>query len=59
MITLKDKLSHLTFRQACKLQGPQGEQLIRSGGKYAIDFETQVELNKNHFQLKEFLQFVL
>jgi len=51
VITLKDKLSHLTFRQACKLLGTKGEQLIRSGGKYAIDFETQVELHKNHFQL--------
>jgi hypothetical protein len=36
MITLKDRLSHLTYREACKLLGPEGERLIRKGGKYAI-----------------------
>lgn len=51
MINLKDKLSHLSFRQACKLLGPQGEKLIRSGGKYDIDIVEQVVLNKDLFQL--------
>ena len=51
MINLKDKLSHLTFRQACKLLGPKGGQLIRSGGKYDIDIYEQVVLKKDLFQL--------
>jgi ERCC4-related helicase len=51
MINLKDKLSHLTFRQACKLLGPNGGQLIRSGGKYDIDIYEQVVLKKDLFQL--------
>ena len=29
MINLKDKLSHLSFRQASKLLGPEGGKLIR------------------------------
>ena len=51
MINLKDKLSHLKFRQACKLLGPKGEQLIRSGGKYDIDIYEQVVLQRDLFQL--------
>jgi len=42
MPTLKDRLSHLTYREACKLLGPEGEQLIRQGGKYDIDIDEQV-----------------
>lgn len=41
MINLKDKLSHLTFREACKLLGPEGGRLIREGGKYDVDIDGQ------------------
>ncbi len=51
MINLKDKLSHLTYRQACKLLGTNGEKLIRLGGKYEIDISEQVILKKDIFQL--------
>jgi superfamily II DNA or RNA helicase len=51
MINLKDKLSHLTYRQACKLLGPQGEKLITQGGKYDIDLSEQVVLQRDLFQL--------
>jgi len=51
MINLKDKLSHFTFSQACKLLGPQGDQLIRSGGKYDVDIYEQVVFQRNLFQL--------
>jgi len=51
MINLKDKLSHLTYRQACKLLGPQGDKLIRSGGKYGIDITDQVTLTRDLFSL--------
>ena len=42
MIHLRDKLSHLTYRQASKLLGPEGEQLIREGGKYDFNIEEHV-----------------
>jgi len=51
MITLKDKLSHLSYTQACKLLGPQGRQLILEGGKYEIDVFEQVTFNNEHFNL--------
>ncbi len=51
MIKLKDKLSHLTYRQACKLLGPKGSQLIRAGGKYEIDITEQVVLKNDLFRV--------
>jgi len=51
MITLKDKLSHLSYIQACKLLGPQGKLLILEGGKYDIDPVEQVTLNSRRFSL--------
>jgi len=52
MINLKDKLSHLSYRQACKLLGPQGGELIRQGGKYDdINLDDQVVLRGDLFQL--------
>src|SRR4030065_2045031 len=46
-ITLKDRLSHLTYRGACKLLGPEGDMLIRQGGKYHIDIDEQVTWGTN------------
>lgn len=51
MITLKDKLSHLSCTQACKLLGPQGKQLILEGGKYEIDVFEHVKFNHKLFRL--------
>jgi len=51
MITLKDKLSHLSYHQACKLLGAQGKQLIMAGGKYDIDLFGQVTLTSQRFHL--------
>ena len=45
MFNLKDRLSHLTYTQACKLLGSEGGKLIRKGGKYDINIEDQVILN--------------
>jgi len=50
MITLKDKLSHLSYQEACKLLGAKGKQLIMEGGKYNIDYD-QVTINENRFEL--------
>jgi len=51
MINLKDKLSHLTFREACKLLGPEGERLIREGGKYDVDITEQVTWGDELFRV--------
>ena len=50
-LTLKDKLSRLTYTQACKLLGENAAQLIRQGGKYGIDIEEQVYLGGDLFRL--------
>ena len=47
MITLKDKLSRLTYREACKLLGPEGEHLLKWGGKYDMNIEEQVTWGKD------------
>ncbi|MBL7224723.1 MAG: DEAD/DEAH box helicase [Desulfobacteraceae bacterium] len=51
MIRLKDKLSHLTYTQACKFLGPKGAKLIREGGGYDIDLAGQVTLTRDLFRL--------
>jgi superfamily II DNA or RNA helicase len=50
-ITLKNRLSHLTYREACKLLGPEGERLIRQGGKYDFDISDQVTWGDDLFRL--------
>jgi len=51
-LTLKDRLSRLTYIQACKLLGPEGNQLIMQGGKFEIDsIEENVYLDNDLFQL--------
>jgi superfamily II DNA or RNA helicase len=51
MIALKDKLSHLSYTQACKLLGPQGRHLLLEGGKYEVDVFEQVTFDGEHFNL--------
>jgi superfamily II DNA or RNA helicase len=51
MNTLKDVLSHLSFRNACKLLGLEGDKLIRRGGQYDIDIDLQVTLREDVFRL--------
>ena len=53
-LTLKDRLSRLTYMQACRLLGPQGEQLIRRGGGCEIGIDEQVYLGGDLFRLKLF-----
>jgi superfamily II DNA or RNA helicase len=36
-LTLKDRLSRLTFAEACKVQGEQGVKMMRAGSKIEID----------------------
>ena len=43
MLSLRDRLAHLTYREACGLLGHQGESLLRQGGKYDLDISDQVK----------------
>ncbi len=52
-LTLKDRLSRLTYIQAAKLLGPNGRQLIRKGASYDnIDIDRDVYLRGDLFRLK-------
>ena len=52
-LTLRDKLSRLTLREAAKLLGPEGERLIRLGGTFDIvDFPGQARLSHDRFELR-------
>jgi superfamily II DNA or RNA helicase len=50
-MTLLERLSRLTCKQAEKLLGPKGPKLIIAGGKYTIDISSQVEMSNNVFRL--------
>ena len=52
-LTLKDRLSRLTYYRACQLLGPDGPQLIRQGAAYDdIDIDRDVYLRGDLFRLK-------
>ncbi|MGD0899942.1 MAG: SNF2-related protein, partial [Thermoguttaceae bacterium] len=51
-LTLKDRLSRLTYVQACQLLGPEGADLIRKGATYQeIDLDRDVYLRGDLFRL--------
>ena len=45
-LTLRDRLSRLTYLQACRLLGEEGPRLIREGGKVEINIPDQVHLSR-------------
>jgi superfamily II DNA or RNA helicase len=51
-LTLRDRLSRLTFVQACKLIGPQGKRLIQQGGKWEFNLAEDAYLGDDLFRLK-------
>ncbi len=51
-LSLYDRLSRLTFADACKLLGPNGKSLLVAGGKIEIDAPSQVELTPSCFRLR-------
>ena len=51
-LTLKDRLSHLNYLQACRLLGGQGKDLIMRGGQIEIDIDGQVEIGDESFSVK-------
>lgn len=50
-LTLKDRLSRLTYLQACKLLGGDGGKLIQAGGKYDIILDGNIFLGGDLFRL--------
>lgn len=51
-LTLKDRLSRLSFRQACQLLGDEGNKLIMQGGKFPVgSIEENVYLGDDLFRL--------
>lgn len=53
-LTLHDKLSRLTYQEACKLIGEEGARWIQEGAKYTIDLDRQVRLSDERFELRFF-----
>ncbi len=51
--TLRDRLSHLSYAQACKLLGPNGKALLRGGGRHLqnVDLDRDVYLRGDLFRL--------
>ncbi|MEX0902814.1 MAG: DEAD/DEAH box helicase [Pseudohongiellaceae bacterium] len=50
-MTLKDKLSRLSYRQAVKLLGSRGDALLQQGGLYDIDLDRDVRFDEQQFRL--------
>jgi hypothetical protein len=48
---LTDQLSRLSFLQACRLLGENGNRLIQAGARYEIDIDEQVSWNGEAFRL--------
>src|SRR4029079_1324543 len=51
-LTLRDRLSRLTFEQACKLLGPEGRKLIQRGSQWEVNLDEDVYLGGDLFRLK-------
>ena len=51
-LTLRDRLSRLTYLHACRLLGQDGERLIRQGARHDIDIAQHVYLRGDLFRLK-------
>ncbi len=51
LLTLRDRLSQLTYVEACKLLGPDGQQLIQQGSTYETeDFVRDIYLGDDLFR---------
>ena len=51
-LTLRDRLSQLSFPEACKLLGSRGTALIRRGGALEVHVAEQVALDAERFVLR-------
>lgn len=53
-LTLRDRLSRLTYQDACKLIGEEGARWIQEGAKFTIDIDRQVRFTDDRFELRFF-----
>ncbi len=53
-LTLHDKLSRLTYDQACRLIGEDGKHWIAAGSSYEVDLQRQVRLGNQRFEVRFF-----
>jgi len=51
-LTLTDRLSRLTYAQACRLLGADAPALLRAGGAIEIMLEEQVRIEGDRFLLE-------
>src|SRR3990172_7566093 len=51
-LTLADRVSPLSFAQACRLLGPRASELLREGGALEIRLDEQVRLDPDRFALE-------
>lgn len=51
-LSLRDRLSRLTFAEASKLLGENGKTLIQAGARYEIDVDEQVSWSGGAFRLR-------
>ena len=51
-MTFKDILSNMSYQEACKHLGAQGEKLLRRGGTWDVDLDGQVTLDSIRFVLE-------
>jgi ERCC4-related helicase len=51
-LSFRDRLSHLTFLQACKLIAPWGRELIQQGAKRTVDIKQQIHFGDDLFRLR-------
>ena len=51
-LTLHDRLSRLSYAQACQLLGPRGVALLRAGGAVEIQIDEQVRQSDDRFVLE-------
>ena len=51
-LTLADRLSRLTYQEACRLLGERGEALLQRGGAWDIDLDDCVTLTEARFELE-------
>ena len=51
-LTLADRLSHLTYAQACRILGPHAKELLRAGGMCEILLGEQIRLDAERFVLE-------
>lgn len=52
LLNLKDRLSRLSFPQAVRLLGDDGQKLIYEGGRYEFDLDEGISLTDTRFELR-------